>query len=306
MRFTSVKLIYEAALKDKNIYFLTADLGHFGESEFASNIPKQYINVGIAEQNMIGIAAGLALRGKKVFVYSITPFVTLRCLEQIKNDICYQNLDVTIIGVGGGLVYGPYGNTHCSIEDIAVLRVLPNMKIVCPANPQDTQVLMSQLLKRKGPTYIRIGRGKEPMPQVKFNVKFGKGYILKPGKDITLFSTGTILTEVEKAALIIEKERKGLSVEIIHLHTVKPLDNKLVIERISKRKAIFTIEEHNIIGGLGGAIAELICEYSSKKIIFKRIGIHDIYLEEIGSQEYLRNRHGISAKKIANQILKLL
>lgn len=304
MRYAVIKTIYDAALKNKNIYFLTGDLGHVYEKEFKTIIPQQYLNMGLSEQNMIGVAAGLALSGKKVFAYSIVPFITMRCYEQIKDDLCYQDLDVTLIGIGGGLIYGPYGNTHCSIEDIAVMRVLPNMKIVCPANPQDAQSLTQQLLKKKGPTYIRIGRGKEPMPQKEFTVKFNKGFIVKKGKDITIFSTGTILTEAEKAAQILEE--KGISVEIVHMHTVKPLDNNLIKDRIIKRKAIFTIEEHSIIGGLGDAVAELISEGRKEKPIFKRFGVNDIYLSEIGSQEYLRDRHGISGKKIAGKILELL
>lgn len=296
MRFTIVKTIYEEALINKNIYFLTGDLGHFGEKEFAEKIPQQYQNIGIAEQNMIGIAAGLALTGKKVFAYSITPFITMRCYEQIKNDLCYQNLDVTLIGVGGGLVYGPYANTHCSIEDIAVMRVLPNMKIVCPANPLETEQIIEQLIKINGPTYIRIGRGKEPMPPKNYSVIFGKGQIIKKGTDITIFTTGTILDEAQKVAEMLIKD--NVSAEIINIHTIKPIDKKLILKKIRSRKAIFTIEEANIIGGLGSAIAEILSESTVNNVVFKRFGINDIYLKEIGDQNYLRNKHNISAEKI--------
>ncbi len=304
MRFAVVQTIYQAALKNKNIYFLTGDLGSACENEFKTNIPKQYLNMGLSEQNMIGVAAGLALSGMKVFAYSITPFVTMRCFEQVKNDLCYQNLDVTLIGIGGGLIYGPYGNTHCSIEDIAVMRVLPNMKIVCPANPVDAQELTKQVIKLRGPTYIRIGRGKEPVPEKEFKVDFGKGLVVKKGDDITIFSTGTVLTEAEKAARLLEE--KGINTELIHLHTVKPIDKKIILDRMNKRKAIFTLEDHSIIGGLGGAVAELISEERKKRPIFKRFGVNDVYLKEIGSQAYLRDRHGISGNKIARKILELL
>lgn len=305
MRFTVVKTIYQTALKNKRIYFLTGDLGHVYEKEFASIIPRQYANMGLSEQNMIGVAAGLALSGMKVFAYSITPFITMRCYEQIKNDLCYQNLDVTLIGIGGGLIYGPYGNTHCSIEDIAVMRVLPNMKVVCPANPLDAEVLTKQLLEIKGPTYIRIGRGKEPMPATNFPVKFGHAFVVKSGKDITLISTGTVLTEVEKAAALLEE--KGISAEIIHMHTVKPLDENAVRTRIKKRRAIFTVEDHNIIGGLGSTVAEIISEsHRSSNLVFKRFGVNDIYLKEIGSQEYLRKKHGYSSIDMVKQIITLL
>ena len=304
MRFAAVKTIYEAALKNKNIYFLTGDLGHAREVEFKKNIPNQYLNVGIAEQNMLGIAAGLALSGMKVFVYSIVPFVTMRCFEQIKNDVCYPNLDVNIIGIGGGYIYGPYANTHCSIEDYGVMRVLPNMKILSPADPLDTELLTKQVLKIKGPTYIRIGRGKEPVPTEKYSVTFGKARLVKTGKDITVFTTGTILNEVVKVGEILEK--KNISLEIIHMHTIKPLQEKIVLDRAKKRKAVFTVEEHNIIGGLGSAIAEILSESKNKNCIFKRFGTRDIYLKEVGDQQYLRNRHGISAEKLVQSMLQII
>lgn len=304
MRFTVVQTIYEAALKDKRIYFLTGDLSHACEEEFIKNIPGQYINTGIAEQNMIGIAAGLALSGMKVFVYSISPFVTMRCFEQVKNDVCYQNIDVNIIGVGGGFIYGPYGNTHCSIEDVAVMRVLPNMKIVCPANPLETEQLTQQVLKMTGPTYMRIGRGKEPMPAEKYSVLFGKGYQAKKGKDGAIITTGTISTECELAIKLLEKN--GLDFALINMHTVKPIDRDLIIDLANKFNALFTVEEHSIIGGLGSAVAEIISEETKKNIVFRRLGAEDKYLHEIGSQEYLRDRHGISAQKIADSIIRSL
>lgn len=305
MRFAVVKTIYEAALKNKKIFFLTGDLGHACEEEFKKNIPNQYKNCGIAEQNMMGIAAGLALSGMKVFVYSISPFVTMRCFEQVKNDVCYQNVDVNIIGVGGGFIYGPYGNTHCSIEDIAVMRVLPNMKIVCPANPLEAEQLTKQMLKMRGPTYMRIGRGKEPMSNKKYQVTFGKGCKLSDGNDGLIITAGTILTECEQSIQILAK--RGLNLALINMHTIKPIDRGLVVDDIVDNfDAIFTVEEHSIIGGLGSAIAEIISEETSKKIRFKRFGVHDKYLHEIGSQQYLRDRHGISAQKIAASIINSL
>ncbi len=303
MRFAVIQTIYDAALKNKDIYFMTGDLNHVKENEFKTVLCSQYFNAGVAEQNMAGVAAGLALSGKKVFIYSITPFITMRCFEQIKSDICYPNLDVTVIGVGGGLIYGRYGNTHCSIEDIAVMRTLPNMKVVCPANPLDAGTLTKQMLEIKGPAYIRIGRGKEPMPATGFPVKFGQAFIVKPGQDITIISTGTVLTEVEKTAALLEE--KGISTEIIHMHTVKPLDENAVRARIKKRRAIFTVEDHNIIGGLGSAVAEVVSENRSV-IIFKRFGVRDLYLKEIGSQEYLRKKHGYSSAEMSRQITALI
>ncbi len=304
MRFAVVNTIYKAALQNPNIIFMTGDLSHANENEFRTNLPNQYINVGIAEQNMIGIAAGLALSGKKVFAYSIVPFVTMRCFEQVKSDLCYQNLDVTLIGVGGGFIYGQYGNTHCSIEDIAVMRVLPNMKIVCPANPLECEILTKQIISLNGPTYIRIGRGKESMPSNKYNVNFGKGYyVYKTGK-IALFSYGTILSEAEKVVAALKL--KSIDAQLINMHTIKPIDIDVIMNTLNSCDAIFTIEEHNIIGGLGSAIAEIISEVKQKPLLFKRFGVHDTYLKEIGTQDYLRDKHGISAEKITEGILSLL
>lgn len=304
MRFTVVKNIYEAALKNKSIFFLTGDLGHACEEEFKKNIPDQYQNCGIAEQNMMGIAAGLGLSGMKVFVYSISPFVTMRCFEQVKNDVCYQNVDVNIIGVGGGFSYGPYGNTHCSIEDIAVMRVLPNMKIVCPANPLETEQITKQILSMRGPIYLRIGKGKEPMPQKKYSVTFGKGYTVKKGKHGVIITTGTILTECERTIELLAK--RGLNFALINMHTIKPIDKELVVNTADEFDTIFTVEEHSIIGGLGSAIAEIISETTRKKVRFQRFGVRDRYLHEIGSQEFLRDKHGISAQKIAASIIRSL
>src|SRR3989344_2764015 len=197
MRFAVVNSIYEAALKNKDIVFLTGDLNHVHEKEFRKNIPDQYINVGIAEQN--------------------------------------------IIGVGGGFAYGQYGNTHCSIEDVAVMRVLPNMKIVAPSNPLEAKVLTAQILNLKGPTYIRIGRGKEPMPEKKYKVHFGKGHYISRGKDVAIFSYGPILTEAEKVVDALGK--KKIEATLINMHTIKPLDEKLVLKIVKHTRTIFTIEE---------------------------------------------------------------
>jgi transketolase len=303
MRFAAVETIYKAALKNKNIYFLTADLNHVMEKEFKENIPNQYLNVGIAEQNMVGVAAGLALAGKKVFIYSITPFVTMRPYEQVKIDVASQNLDVTLIGVGCGFAYGIYGNTHCSIEDIAVMRCLPNMKVICPANPMETTQLMNQLINLGGPSYIRIGRGKEPNPDHKYNVIVGKSQIIKKGSDITIIATGTILDEAIKAASLLEKI---CSVEVVNIHTIKPLDEKFILNRIQNKRAVFTLEEHSIIGGLGSAISQLIAEKSVKRIIFKSFAVNDKYLPVIGDQDFLRNQHHISADYITKVILKFI
>lgn len=303
MRFAVVEEIYEAALRDKMIYFITGDLNHAKVEEFKKNIPDQYLNAGMAEQNLIGVAAGLALSGMKVFVYSIVPFITLRCFEQIKVDVCYQNVDVTIIGVGAGFAYSAMGATHHAIEDIAALRALPNMQIVSPANPLEGRLLAREVLKRSGPGYIRIGKGGEPMPLSEYTLEFGKGLVMKPGNDITIFSTGTIVSEALGAATLLEGQ--GVSTEVINLHTVKPLDVGLIAKRARSRKAIFTLEEHNLFGGLGSAVAEVISE-QNRAIVFKRFGVNDQWPKVIGSQSYLRGIFGLTGEQIADTIKHII
>jgi transketolase len=304
MRFEVVKAIYEAALKDKRIYFISGDMGHAYVDEFKNNLGCRYYNGGMAEQNIIGVAAGLALSGKKVFVYSIVPFITLRCLEQIKVDVCLHNVDVTIIGVGGGFAYGSAGATHYSIEEIAALRALPNMKIVCPANPYEAKMLMGALIQLGGPSYIRIGRGKEPSPDKEYAVQFGRGVVMRRGRDVTIISSGTIVAEAMKVAKLLEGW--GISAEVVGMHTIKPLDADLVIDRALKREGIFTLEEHNVIGGLGSAVAEVILESSCPHRYFKRFGVRDEWPKLVGSQEYLRKSLGFSAELVASTIHEMI
>lgn len=303
MRFEAVQAIYNAGVDDPRVYFITGDYGHAKTEEFRKNFGNRYFNAGIAEQNILGMAAGLALSGMKVFVYSIVPFVTLRCYEQIKIDVCDQNVDVTIIGGGEGFAYGDAGPTHYAIEDIGALRLLPNMKVVCPANPLETRQLMQQVIKVGGPTYVRIGRGKEPNPEKEYEVMLGKATVLRAGKDVTVISTGTIATEALRAADILAG--KGIDVEVLNMHTIKPLDVDAIRERAADGKAIVTLEEHNVIGGLGGAVAEVLAEMPAK-VLFKRFGVQDKWPGVVGSQAYLRDHEGISAQKIAPQIEALL
>lgn len=304
MRGTVVKTIYQRALKDKRIVFITADHSHVLIDEFKKKLPLQYINAGIAEQNMIGIAAGLALAGNRVFVFSITPFVTLRCLEQIKVDVCYQNVGVVIIGVGAGYAYPLSGCTHHGIEDIAVMRALPNMRIYSPSNPLEARIITEYLMAQSHPAYLRIGRGGEPEPEKGYPIEINKGLVVKPGNDITIFSTGTIISEALEASNTLEK--RGVSAEVINIHTIKPIDTGLIQDRAKSREAIFVVEEHNIMGGLGEIIARIICESGGKrKPIFKCFGVPDQYNHMVGSQKFMRSCYGLNAEDIAQKIIEL-
>lgn len=303
MRQAFVKTILEEAKKNKRIVLLTGDLGFSVLEEFQKKFPKRFFNVGVAEQNMIGVAAGLALSGKIVLVYSIIPFITLRCLEQVRNDICYQNLNVKLVGVGEGLSYGTLGMTHFSLEDIGVMRGLINMRVLCPGDPAETEMAVKNLVKFSGPIYLRLGKSGEPLAHEKppcFEI--GKGITLKEGKDITIITTGNMLYNGKQAT---EKlEEKGINARLISMHTVKPIDKELIIKAAEETKAIFTIEEHSAIGGLGSAVAEILAE-SNNKIFFRKIAAPDRLIKDIGSQKYLREKIGLSPEAITANILKL-
>jgi len=305
MRFSAVETIYEAALHDPRIFFLTGDTGHAKEAEFRTKIPDQYMNTGMAEQNMIGVAAGLALAGMKVFTYGIVPFLILRAFEQIKVDVCYQNVDVTMVGVGGGFAYGVAGATHYSIEEVAALRALPHMKIVSPATPCETRQLTAQILKTGGPAYLRIGKGGEPDVAGKEpRVELGRAMVMRQGKDAIIFASGTIVLEALRAADILSEH--GTELEVVNIHTLKPFDAATVAGYASLNKPIFTLEEQNIHGGLGSAVAEVLAEHGERRGVFKRFGVNDDWPRFVGTQQFLRSALGISAQDVADGIQNAL
>lgn len=301
MRNAVIETLYQEALKDPRICFFTGDFQHVREKEFIA-LGDRYQNMGMAEQNIISLAAGAALSGKKAFVYSIIPFITLRCFEQIKVDVCIHQSDVVVIGGGAGFTYGTCGPTHLAIEDIAAMRALPHMKIASPSGPEEAIHLTRQIVQIGGPLYIRLNKRGEKDLHYK-TPEFGKGIIVQPGDCVSIIATGTILVEALNAAAILST--LGISTEVIDMHTIKPIDKNLILERAASHKLICTLEEHNIIGGLGGAVAEILAE-TEDKIKFYRFGIPDIWPDIVGSQEYLRNAIGLSGEKIAVQIQKLL
>lgn len=302
MRTAFINTLIKLAKKDKRIFLLTGDLGFSVLEGFRDEFPDRFINMGVAEANMIGVAAGLALSGKVVFVYSIVPFVTLRCLEQIRNDVCYQKLQVRIIGVGAGLSYGTSGATHYSLEDIAVMRAISNLSVVCPGDPLEAEMALKESLSYAGPLYIRLGKGNDPLVHRKLEgFKIGKAIFLEYGKDIAIISTGNMLPNVKQAASLLKKQ--GVDARLISMHTVKPIDKKAIINIAKKTKAIFTVEEHNFTGGLGSAVAEVLAEQSAK-VYFKRIAVSETLFKAIGSQDYLRSKFGLDANGIFKTILK--
>jgi len=304
MRNTLVKTLMEIAEKDDRVFVITPDLGFSVWENFEKKFPDRFLNVGIAEANAIGMAAGLALCGKIVYVYSIVPFVTMRPFEQVRVDVSYMKTKVRLIGVGAGVTYGSLGVTHHAIEDIAIMRALPNMLVFSPCDPWEVEQGVRASLDYEGPIYFRLGKRGEPVITPKGNrFSFGKVNIIKKGADIYVLFTGNIADEVMDLNLLLEKH--GIDAEIVSMHTLKPFDYDYLDKVLKTRKPIFTIEEHNIIGGLGSIVAEYIAE-AGYKVKFKRFGIPDQYSHWVGGQKYIRKKYGILASFILKKILKEL
>ena len=305
MRKTFIKKLIEIAYKDPDIYLMTGDLGFSVLESFREEFPDRFINAGIAEQNMIGVAAGLAMTGKKVFVYSIVPFITMRCFEQIRIDLCYQNLPVRLVGVGGGVMYGCAATTHHALEDIAIIRSLPNMTIISPANNYETENLLEQANDLPGPVYFRLTKGNENiLYDKKNNIKLGKMIEILPNDEHIIFITGDILS---LGFDVCEKLKKiGINVGLVSVPTIKPLDINFLLSKKNKLRSFFVIEEHNVIGGLGEALSSFICQNFDRNIYCKLFGISDFYFHEVGSRDYLRKKVGLSVDNIYENVLKTL
>ncbi len=304
MRIAFVKTLFEKAKKDKSVMLLTGDLGFSVFENFMQELPSQFLNAGVAEQNMTGMAAGMALEGRIPFIYSIVPFVTMRNFEQIRNDICYHNANVKIVGVGAGFSYAIYGYTHYALEDIAILRTLPNLTILAPGDPIEAQFAVEEAIKIKGPVYIRLGKAGEPnIHRDSSQLQLGKAAVVREGKDVTLIASSIMLARGFEVAEALAK--KGISCRLLSMHTIKPLDEKSIIDSANKTKAIITLEEHTIIGGLGSAVSEVLAEHSVG-IPFKRLAVKNEITKKMGDQEYMRNVFGLSSSQILQTIIEFL
>lgn len=301
MRDTFVKTLVELAKEDKSIELITGDLGFGVLKPFWEQCPDQFTNAGIAEQNMTTVAAGMALEGKTVFTYSIGNFPTLRCLEQIRNDCAYHNANVKIVCIGGGFVYGSLGMSHQATEDLAILRALPNVVVMAPADLAEAEVCTKALANYSGTAYLRLGRGGEKRIHEKIeDFQIGKAIKVKDGKKVVIFSTGAIFEEVQGAYDLLTA--KGYSPAVYTFPTVKPLDKELVQNCAKEFDMIVTCEEHNIVGGFGSAVAEVMAEMKEKRAYLLRIGLNDMYAIRVGNQKYLREQYGMSALEIAKRI----
>ncbi len=301
MRTAYLDALYDLAGKDSRVYALISDNGAIVYDRFRKDFEKQYLNLGISEENMLGIAAGMANCGKIPFAYTIGAFLAYRALEFIRNDICLQNMNVKIVGTGAGMRYSALGPTHHSTEDMGCLRSLPNLTILSPASPVEVAKATRAAYEYNGPVYMRLGTNREQEIYEKdYSFEIGKGVTLYSGADVTVIGTGNILSEVIKAR---EKMgEKGISVRVINIHTLKPIDREIIMKAISETKGIVTVEDHNIIGGLGSAVAEVIAE-SRTGIPFARIGLRDHFAVEYGSYDDMKRQNKVGIEEI---ILKCL
>lgn len=301
MRTAFITALEGAAAADPRITLVVGDLGYSVVDSFAARFPRQFINAGVAEQNMTGLAAGLALSGRIVVTYSIANFPVLRCLEQIRNDVCYHKANVKVVAVGGGFAYGTLGVSHHATEDLAVMRALPEMTVVAPGDPVEAAHATRAVLDRPGPCYLRLGKAGEAVVHgagVEFAL--GRAIEVRRGDALTLIVTGGLLPSVMHVAQELSRQHR-LEARVLSMHTLKPLDEAAVLAAASETGLVVTIEEHSTIGGLGSAVAELLAQ-SEVPTRFKALGIRSEYQRAVGSQGHLRAAYGLSVEGLIASI----
>lgn len=305
MRSVFNKELLEIAKKNHRIFMILADIG-YGEIEpFRDAFPDRWFNCGVAEQNMTGVACGVAMEGNIAITYSIANFPTLRCLEQIRNDVCYHDANVKIVIIGGGMAYGPLGISHHSTEDLAIMRALPNLVVLAPCDFAEAAAATHAMIAHQGPVYYRCGYKKEPpIHHGPIDFKIGKAITVRDGKDATIIFTGTIASEALQAA---EKlAEKGIHCRLISMHTVKPIDRQAIVKAARETGIIVTVEEHNIMGGLGGAVAEVLMDEGGLNVKCRRIALPDVNVSLVGSQEWLRKQYHMGADDIVKAVEELV
>ncbi len=303
MRSAYLETLYDLAAKDKKVYAIISDNGAIASDKYRQDLPVQYINAGISEANMVAMAAGMARRGKIPFAYTIGAFLAYRAYEFILNDVCLQKQNVKLVGIGAGCSYSLLGASHHTIFDLSVLRPLPNLTIFSPASPGEVKNVVRAAYEMDGPVYIRLGTNREPEIYAEgYDFAPGKGVQLRDGKDVSLIGTGGIMADVLAAAEALEQ--RGISVRVINIHTIKPLDVETIQKAAEETEAIATIEEHSIYGGLGGAVAEVLAEYG-KAVHFRRIGLID-FVEGYGDPASVKKVNGIDSEAVVKAVVNLL
>lgn len=299
MRTAYLETLYNLASKDKRVYALISDNGAIVYDKFRRDLASQYLNLGISEANMLGMAAGMASCGKIPFAYTIGAFLAYRAFEFIRNDICLQKQNVKIVGIGAGEAYSALGATHHSTEDMGGLRSLPNLTILCPASPLEVRKATIAIYEYKGPVYLRLGTNREAeIYKEDYLFEIGKGVTVKDGNDVTLIGAGSIVKDILDAAELLQEE--GIHTRVIDMHTIKPIDGEIILRAIEETGRIITIEDHNMIGGLGSAVSEVIAE-SGQGVAFKRLGLRN-FSEGYGTYEQVKEMNGIGIKRIVEEV----
>lgn len=305
MRDCFIERLCHMAECDSRVMLITGDLGFGVLNEYRERFPRQFINAGVAEQNMTGLATGLALEGHIVYTYSIANFVFMRCLEQIRNDALYHDCNVNVVSVGGGFSYGSLGISHHATEDLAIMRSLPGLTVVSPGDDWEAAEATEALALIPGTSYLRLDKstaGHTQLPGEAFQL--GKIRQLQDGEDLTLIATGGILGEVLEASE--ELAKSGIRCRLLSVHTLKPLDTEKLVKAARETAGILTIEEHTVEGGLGGAVAESLLETGAMPRQFQRIGLRNEFSSVVGSQQYLRNRYQLDREAIVAKVHSML
>ena len=304
MRDSFARTMYEVGHKTKDVFIVVADISPAGSmAPFREDFPDRFINVGVAEQSMIGLCAGLALRGCRPFAYTIATFAIYRPFEQVRVDVCYQNLPVTIVGIGGGIAYSTLGGTHHAQEDVAIMSALPNMTVMAPCDPAETAAATWAAVERNGPVYLRLGKAGEPDLTSKAvdPYVFGRIRRLRQGRDICILSYGPITKMACDAAEAIERE-SGATVAVTSVHTIKPLDREGIARVLREFSTVVVVEEHSPLGGLGGQVKEIAWE-SGAKCRLATFSLQDEFIHAFGSHGYLLGRHGLSVDALTSAVL---
>lgn len=305
MRNAFASEVTELACRDERVVLLAADIGNRLFDKLKERCPGRFYNCGVAEANMVSMAAGMALCGMRPVAYTITPFITARCLEQIRLDVCYQRVPVVLVGTGSGLSYASLNATHHSCEDIAILRVLPNMTILCPGDPVEVRLAVRAALRQDGPVYIRLGKKGEPViHQQTPEFEIGKWIVLREGGEACLLSTGNLLPLTLELADVLGAG--GIESTVVSCHTVKPLDTDLLERVFAGHRLVVTLEEHSILGGFGGSVAEWLSDCLHPRARLLRLGTPDAFLYEAGEQAHARDCCGLNAATAAEKIIRKL
>ena len=302
MRRTCLDNVHELAKRDPRVVFVGSDLGVGTLDAFREEMPERFFMEGVAEQNLIGMAAGLAMEGYIPYVNTIATFLTRRCYEQIAVDLCMHRLPVRLIANGGGLVYAPLGPTHLAVEDIALMRALPGMTVVAPCDGDEMRRFMAATLELEGPCYIRLAKGgDEIVSDDGAGFEIGRGIMMRPMGEVLLVATGIATTRALAAAQLLEA--RGVSAGLLHLHTVKPLDEAALLRHASAARAIVTVEEHTLVGGLGSAVGEIMIDSlpgSAPPLL--RLGLPDRFPAHYGTQDDLLADAGLTPEAIADSV----